>query len=107
MRRDFHTAEYLVELSAAKVLAIHDDRGNFLRVGNVFEGVRGKQNEVSELSFFHRSGLVFHSEKARGIDGRRLQRFKRSESGGHETLHLLVKAVPRKNMNTGRRIRSR
>ncbi len=86
MRGRFHAAEHLVKFGAVKIPAVQDDRGDFLGIGNVFEGVGGKQNEVGELPFFDRSSLVFHSEKARGINRRGLQRFKRSESRGHETL---------------------
>src|SRR6202011_1633451 len=106
MRGRFHAAEYLVEFGAVKIPAVQDDRGDFLGIGNVFEGGDGKQNEVGELPFFDGSGLVFHSEKTRGINSRGLQRFKRSESSGHETQQFLVEAVARENMNTGGGVRS-
>jgi hypothetical protein len=84
--RSFHAAEHLVEVGAAKVTAVHDDSGDLLRVGDIFEGVGGKQHEVGELSFLDGPGPVFDSEKARRIDRRSLQCFERSESRSRETL---------------------
>jgi hypothetical protein len=52
MRGRFHAAEHLVEFGAVEVSAIQNDACDFLRVGNVFEGIGGKQNKVGELSFF-------------------------------------------------------
>src|SRR2546422_9292132 len=95
MRGGFHTPHHLVEIGAAKVTAVHDDRGNLLRVGNIFERIRGKKHKVREHSFFDRSGLVSYSEKMRGIDRRRLQCFERSKSRGYESLQFLVQAEPR------------
>jgi len=40
----FHAAQHLVEFGAVEVPAVHDDTGNLLRVGNIFERVGGKQN---------------------------------------------------------------
>jgi len=42
MRGGFDAAEHLVKIGTAKVLAVHDDSGNLLRIGNVFQGVGGK-----------------------------------------------------------------
>ncbi len=36
MRGGFHASQHLIEVGAAKVLAVHYDGGNLLGVGNVF-----------------------------------------------------------------------
>src|SRR2546430_12157948 len=66
-----------------------------------------KINQNYELSTYHLSQLIFHSEKTRSIYCPDLQCFDRSKSRGDETLQFLVEAVSREYMNTGWRIRSR
>ena len=70
-------------------------------------GFASSSTRSASFPFLDRSQPIVHAQKLGRIQRRGLQRLHGRESRGHESLQFLVQAETRKNVNAGRRVRSR
>ena len=87
-------------------MTVGDNGRNFLRVGDVGEGIGAQEDEVRELAWLDCTESICHIEKFGGIDGGGLQGFERRETGSDEALEFFVEAEARENVDAGRRVGS-
>ena len=87
-------------------MTVGDDGGDFLRVGDVGEGIGAEEDEVREFACFDGTKAILHTEKFGGIDCGGLQGFERRETGSDEALEFFVEAEARENVDAGRRVGS-
>jgi len=92
---------------AREKAAVCDDGEDHAGVSNVLERVSVEKNEIAELSVFHGSETVFHSQEPRGVRRRRTESFRRRESRLDEDLQLFVQAETGEDVDSGRGIGAR
>lgn len=75
-----------LQIGFRKIPPIQNDGRHFLGVTNVLERVGVEEHKIREFSLLYGTELIFHLEKARGIQCGGLQGFQRSETGCDEAL---------------------
>ena len=87
-------------------MTVGDDGRNFLRVGDIGEGISAEEDEVREFAWLDCTESICDTEKFGGIDRGGLQGFERGEARGNEALEFFMEAEARENVDSRRRVGS-
>ena len=93
--------QYAVQLCSGVIAAVGKDRGYFLRVADIFEGIGIEENKVGNLALFNRSQIAVFSEEPCRVDCCSLERFHGSKAGSDEALQFEMEAETGENVDTG------